>query len=246
MSDAQALAALATQGKSLSDFGRDLLTKHNERGLSEQQFVWVHILTNQKPRGFIPDDAPSFVKIVAHMHTALAQLKSPKVRLEIDEANELQLNVAGDKAKFPRSINMTDGMPYGESTFYGRIHTDGRAELRDGSEVIIDTLKAFDADPIDVAKATGKRTGRCCFCGKDLTTPESRSAGYGKTCANNFDMPWGQVDDVIVNGDDKSMTDETNARADDIKLSGETTDPIELSGRMIQSDDEHDSDDVPF
>lgn len=45
------------------------------------------------------------------------------------------------------------------------------------------------------AEAAGHATGRCCFCGRDLTDERSAEhkggAGYGPVCAAKYGLPWG-------------------------------------------------------
>lgn len=41
------------------------------------------------------------------------------------------------------------------------------------------------------AAAVGRATKHCVFCGKELTDDRSKDAGYGPTCANNYNLPWG-------------------------------------------------------
>lgn len=52
---------------------------------------------------------------------------------------------------------------------------------------------AIARDPSTVAQQHGVATGRCCFCGRLLSTAESRSAGYGPDCADRFGLPWGST-----------------------------------------------------
>ncbi len=51
---------------------------------------------------------------------------------------------------------------------------------------IHDALRAFEADPITIASAFGRATGRCCCCGRTLTNPDSIAAGIGPICAAGF------------------------------------------------------------
>lgn len=43
-------------------------------------------------------------------------------------------------------------------------------------------LADFNADPMEAMKADGRRTGRCCCCGRELTDPDSIAAGIGPIC----------------------------------------------------------------
>lgn len=44
---------------------------------------------------------------------------------------------------------------------------------------------------LDAIKAFGELHDRCVFCYLPLDLPESRTAGYGETCAANRGLPWG-------------------------------------------------------
>lgn len=76
----------------------------------------------------------------------------------------------------------------------GRIHADGRIELRDYAErSVYERLLELAADPAKVLAQNGVATGQCCLCGRPLSTRESRSAGYGPICAEQHGLPWGDT-----------------------------------------------------
>lgn len=47
--------------------------------------------------------------------------------------------------------------------------------------------------PVEHLTAVGKKYINCCFCGIDLSTNESRFAGYGPICASKWGLPWGET-----------------------------------------------------
>lgn len=59
---------------------------------------------------------------------------------------------------------------------------------RDATAETLPTLIALAADPSGFARVTGKRTGRCCCCNRELTDPESIAAGIGPVCAANWGL----------------------------------------------------------
>jgi len=128
------------------------------------------------------------LKSVVDMLTAAkAHLKWPKIRFE--DAN-VRLSVAGDRAKFPGSINVTSNAGYGESIFYGRIQTDGTFQAARAVTTEVETfLTGLAADPQGVVRQHGHDTGNCCFCYKTLTDPRSVEVGYGPVCAGHFGLP---------------------------------------------------------
>ena len=140
--------------------------------------------------------------IVHMMHGAKEHIKYPKIRLE-PEGLKIQLSVAGEKAKFPNSINITDGKPYGESNFYGRIHADGTTEYNKvfgpvRQNDINMALELFADDPIAYAKLYSNATGNCMFCCRELTDPQSVGVGYGPICAENYNLPHGNIDIAAI------------------------------------------------
>ena len=141
--------------------------------------------------------------IVKLMHTARLHIEWPKIRLQcLDNLSmdmTIQLSIAGNKAKFPNSINITNGKPFGEGKFYGRILTDGQLKLRIESDIIERELELFAENPTGYAKLYSNATGNCMFCTRLLTDPQSVAVGYGPICANHYDLPHGEIDPVIAN-----------------------------------------------
>lgn len=52
----------------------------------------------------------------------------------------------------------------------------------------LEVLKAISENPGEYARMTGKQTGRCCCCGRELTDPESIANGIGPICAENWGL----------------------------------------------------------
>jgi hypothetical protein len=106
--------------------------------------------------------------------------------------DEICISQAGDRAKFPGSLNVTDGRPFGMNVWYGRIYQDGAFEpSRASSDTVLDFLKKFAADPVETAARYGRRTGNCCFCNRPLSDERSTTVGYGPICAETWSLPWG-------------------------------------------------------
>lgn len=133
-----------------------------------------------------------FAPINALFNAAKSKLKRPKINVSTPEGNPLVLSVAGPAARFPNTINVTSDGGYGNSEFYGRIMQDGTfAPYRNAPTELEQFLKAFSANPAKVASAHGHKSGKCCFCNKGLTDARSVDVGYGKTCAENWQLQWG-------------------------------------------------------
>jgi len=207
-------AAEALRGTD-NNFGASLLEKLDAYGrLSEAQWAWVHKLATEKaqPTAAAKKLDVDLSDIVAMMDLAAeAQKRAPKIVLERD-GSKVVLARAGERAKMPGSINVTDGRPFGENIWYGRIQLDGSMqESRSMTDDVRELLTELSADPAKVAGQNGIATGCCCFCAKLLSTRESRSVGYGPVCADKFGLPWGDTSvadaaDAAAKGDDHGET----------------------------------------
>lgn len=173
-----------------SAFERDLAGKSR---LSEKQVAWLHVLAHwaTQPKSEVAS-VGAFPGILALLNRARdAGKKFPKIKLDVDGKRVvLALNRAG-------KVNVTDGRPYGENTFYGAIQDDAAFRPSRNSGAILTVLEALEADPQRVASQHGIATGECCFCARDLTTRESRSVGYGPVCADKFGLEWGTIDPSV-------------------------------------------------
>lgn len=121
------------------------------------------------------------------------KLKSP--RISFQGATPVQFKLAGPHSKHAGQVIVTDGGPFGMSQWYGTITKLGvwnrSGKVTPEVEAVV---QAFAADPVGYAAAYGKKSGRCCFCGKTLETPESLAVGYGPVCAEHHHLPWGKVE----------------------------------------------------
>jgi len=117
-----------------------------------------------------------------------ANLKYPKITIG-SIGPVVQLSMAGAKAKKPGTINVTDGKPYGQNIWYGRVNADGTWEKSfKATDEIGEILKGLSEDPAGFASAHGDKHGSCCFCNKTLTHPNSVTAGFGPVCADNWGL----------------------------------------------------------
>jgi Family of unknown function (DUF6011) len=193
----QALAVLADKCQS-NNFAQSLLSQHKSRGLSTNQWNWVHVLaveTMQKEaaKEDTAVDIGQMTGVVALFDVAKTHLKFPKIRLQCGDQTGIKLSIAGQRARFPGSINVVTE----NKEFVGRIQRDGRYEGRQ-LPGLVELLKRFAAEPAKVASEYGRLTGSCCFCGIDLTDERSTAVGYGPICAKHYDMPWGEIEHVFV------------------------------------------------
>lgn len=148
-------------------------------------------------------DRVNTLRILDLFSVAKDHLQYPKIRLQSDKL-ELQLSVAGNTAKFPGSINITDGKPYGQNKWFGRIQTDGTIHFGNAyaasmQKEIEHELELFAENPAEYAKGYSKATSNCMFCAKQLTDPQSIAVGYGPVCAAHYGLPHGEIDKQVAN-----------------------------------------------
>jgi hypothetical protein len=191
-----------------SAFQTSLIKQFDQRGtLSEKQWHWVNKFAEQenadkKLRGERKTAAAEAVSISDDLsgifslfETAKENLKFPKCYLETESEHPVKIQIAGEKSRYNGQLMITDGGPFGDNIFYGRISMTGewlaaRADQAKQLEVVA-LLKKLNEDPSKMAAIFGKATGACSFCNRELTDNKSITVGYGPVCATNFGLPWG-------------------------------------------------------
>lgn len=190
-----------------SDFAQSMVEQYDkpangkktpDRRLSPKQWPWAHKLANdqlerQAERERQKEQARTYEEIPSLFRKALdSGHRTPKITLDLDQG-KVRLAVAGDMSLYPGDIHVTDGRPYGENIYYGRIEkADGTFRARrDCPDWVKDVLAKLNDETLDFVVKYGQRTGNCCFCNSKLTTTESVSAGYGPICASRYNLPWG-------------------------------------------------------
>jgi hypothetical protein len=179
-------------------FAASLLTahkNHRERGwrFSPKQAAWAAKLAARATEADKPKERVSLAAIMDLFQRAATGLKRPQIILALRDAGiSIRLTIAGDRARFPGSINIVQRS--GDKAFFGRIRLDGTLDLRDDAPASLpDLLRAFAADPAGIAADYGHATGCCCFCAKELTDARSVAVGYGPICAEKWSLPWGEA-----------------------------------------------------
>jgi hypothetical protein len=184
-------------------FARDLVKAGEKYGvLSPNRQKWVDILVNKAEAASNGVKSPEVVqvgdlkKVIELFDKARAHLKHPKIVLQTKDNRHqvIRLTVAGERAKVPGSINVTDLGAYETRTWFGRITRDGEFQPSAAANEIqglTEALKAFAADPVKVAAEYGHLSGNCCFCSRQLDDTRSTEVGYGPVCADHYGLPWG-------------------------------------------------------
>lgn len=179
-------------------FAQSLVKQYDERGsLSDKQWWWVSKLAVEASM-VAPTTGVDLSKIVELMEHAKQHLKFPKFGLEAPSGQRIVLNLAGNRSKYPGTVAVTDGGPYGDNKYFGRIMQDGSWQgHRTCPQEVVDVLESMAHNPASVAAQHGHRTGNCCFCNHKLTSYRSTSVGYGPDCAKRWGLEWGAVADTI-------------------------------------------------
>lgn len=210
-------------------FFQSVLSQFHRKGLSEKQFYWM-----QKFYWRILDDdmaiAPTAVSAAPSVHwtdqynymnltrmiiKAAETLSYPKITLAVPEdryGTEIEFL---KNQHFPNpAIRVKGGRNYVEvSAATGKIVLHPKFDIFVSQHIwkpYFDFFQTFNDDPVEGAKLQGKIKSACCFCNRELTTPESVTAGYGPICADKYGLPWGQAGNIEVSEDVSNFIDVEN------------------------------------
>lgn len=197
---------LGRLGANDREFAASLIASVNartSRGIapSEKQALWLDRLAaramgaQQKPTTTAA--IGSMDRLIAMFDKAKQHLKWPAIVFAVEGIGSFRLSVAGERARVPGSINVTEAQKNGDEgrVWFGRINRDGTFEAArkvDVPAALVDGLREFAADPAGYARRSANLTGRCCFCNQGLTDERSTTVGYGPTCAAHYGLPWGE------------------------------------------------------
>ena len=192
-----ALAAVVDQlGQSDRNFAGSLIASFSRFGkLSDKQLPWVDTLTQ---RATAPKPAPvayvtvDFKAIQDLFDVASQTMKRIKVRLQATDGQAVVFNRAGPMSKYAGQIMITDGQPFGQNKFFGRVDVTGEFfATRSATQAVCELVKEFSEDPAQTAGRYGRLTGGCSFCSHGLKDERSTQVGYGPVCAKRFGLTWG-------------------------------------------------------
>jgi hypothetical protein len=177
-------------------FAQSLLASQT---LSEKQHAWIVRLADRAAGVVV--EAPAvqvgnFAGVIALFETAKAHLKFPKIRLQLNDGRKVVLTLAGQNAKAPGTVNVTDGGKFPANVWYGRVTPAGEWQVSGKIDAatqrdVAGLLAVLANDPAGTAAAYGTMTGSCCFCALTLTDARSIEVGYGPICASHYQLPWG-------------------------------------------------------
>lgn len=177
------------------DFATSLLAGVAKYGRpTEKQAVWIERLakraTGQEPTR---EEVGDLSGLRALFDSAKgAGLKKPKLRFAV-EGLTFAASPAGDNSANPGAlyIKSRDVGYLGKVTREGVWSPLGSIEVETAT-AIGRALKAMAQDPDGAARAYGKLTSSCCFCGLELSDDRSIAAGYGPICAAKWGLAWGE------------------------------------------------------
>jgi len=185
-----ALTAGTVPSRSI-DFALSLVAQFDKKGeLSEKQMYWVEKLA-AGPASNEPISVPDACGIFDMFDRV--ELKYPKITLRLEDGTGFKIGRAGDRSKYCGQLILTDGTR-DKNNYFGRVTEEGQVYLSGkGSQYkdeILETLMELGANPEVIAATHGKVTGNCCFCNRPLSNDRSLEVGYGKTCAERYDLEW--------------------------------------------------------
>lgn len=182
------------EGRTL-EFARSLAKDFKKKGKwSAGQAPWAHKLVIDaeavKPSENII--IQGFGSIVEHMQNCYARreevggkgLLHPKVGVSSNNVSiTMRYKSSGRNAG---RVSIADG-----ETFYGWINADGGyVRYRSATDDVVALLKRIATNPSVVINQLGRESGKCCYCLLDLTTVQSKIAGCGKKCSENWGVDY--------------------------------------------------------
>lgn len=203
-SDREAVTLLSKiDSKFAQSLTRD--AKGNPLNLSDEQLAWAHVIVveaNKKEAEVKVETAVigDISLLIEMFELSSKHLQKPRIRLQFADGTKIE--VFRDKAVgFVVSVNkkLAGRIKISDQLFHPSANLGHkRAEL-------VSILTGLCINPVRIAQLYGKATGRCCFCGLDLTDPRSVVVGYGPICAERWGFPWG--------GDKKELAETLNNEA---------------------------------
>jgi hypothetical protein len=192
------LAALVSSKEIESEHASRLVDGYIRfKGWKDYHEAWAafHVAKHDHPERFQAGNrtrnalVTGMLAIVQHLVNASQTLKRPVIVLEVEDTTVvLKLNTGGRR---PGTVAVSESTRFREGQFYGYIDQDS-FEPRDsvtGTDVV-EILQRVAVDPARVISEIGRQSGRCCYCPAKLTQVQSKIAGCGKTCSDNYGVEY--------------------------------------------------------
>lgn len=165
----------------------------NQGSLTPGRREWVGKLID---RALNPPAAPVAVDLAGirkMFDAAVSHLKHPKVRLQADDGTPVVIGMAGPSSKYPGQLMVTDGGPYMNNRWFGRVDGASFHSARACTDTVRGLLTSLSTDPAAIVARHGKLTGCCALCGKQLSDAESIERGVGPVCLKKWGLVPGAV-----------------------------------------------------
>ena len=186
---ANLMAVLPSLSEKDQVFGKSLVSGIDKYGaLTVKQAAWVEALI-ERAAAPKPEAVQVEMAGVQQLFAAARQkLRYPKIRLRADDGTPVVLALAGARSKYAGQVTLTDGGPFGDNRWFGRVDGAKFYASRSATPAVIGLLTGLSADPTNVISGYGRLTGACALCGRDLTDQDSVDRGVGPVCAKNFGL----------------------------------------------------------
>lgn len=178
---------------------------------TNNQLPWLHvIIANHEERPTRPNSGMTGLQLI-HEHLANCRkskadggkgLLHPMVGLTVG-GQDVVLKLAGPKSRNCGKVSVASDHRYGHGQFYGWIDESGNMTSKGMPDAVKEILVRVAQDPARVISEIGKESGRCCYCFSELTTVQSKIAGAGKRCSDNYrvDYPTAAATRLILEED---------------------------------------------
>jgi hypothetical protein len=192
------LAAVEAKRAIPSEFAASLMAAARARRLSPSQVAWLHRLASEtiqiKVATPIGDkvEGVNLTGVLGLLGNAKAAGKRfPKITMPVEGIGEVSFSLYDGR---PPVVALIARGRWPNRVVLARVTADGGVHAtRDWTVEVQAATRAVADNPVAALALHGVATGCCCFCARDLTTAESRSAGYGPICAERFGLPWGST-----------------------------------------------------
>jgi hypothetical protein len=161
----------------------------NPRPMTHTMRYWLHRMVTPKSSPG-SSEMLDLTRINTMFAKAKTKLKRPAVVLHVD-GYDVKFSFAGPHSRYVGQVIVA--APVFGQGYYGRIDLSGSFyKTESANEGIVNLVRAFAANPEEVASQFGKLTGKCCFCNRPLCDDRSTAVGYGPVCAESFGLNWGR------------------------------------------------------
>jgi hypothetical protein len=137
------------------------------------------------------------MNIIELFQKAQQKLYKPKFIFESCDM-KIKIHIAA-KAHYPNFPNYLYISKAETGDYLGKFLKTGEMILQPNiPDKLKEDLVIIKNDPIEFGKLYGQKYSFCCFCGTEIVTKESLTAGYGPICAEKWGLPWGSIFDENI------------------------------------------------